>query len=285
MRNPEGHNPRWWKKHQNASQSAAIAQQQTKAVIPSPVEFLQRFRRLHMWNRMGKKKNDVIALLGVLASFGSWGYTVLNPQPQLAVGLVLMGIAFLCLAAIVIHLFDLKWKGDVVVLTLVAVMFWVFTRKVVITPVYKRELLSQLQEGYGLREECGSRQYYDEVPRFISDAEERWMAEVHTTLKHADKVDDLQLWEQSDIVGLVKDSNLIGFRCTRMATKTAALESIVSRHYDSTIRPNPYNGPVYVFNAVDGKVDISGAFKNGNRNANVVVTGNPEQPSQNRPTH
>lgn len=234
---------------------------------------------------MRKKKNDIIALLGVLASFGSWGYTVLNPQPQLAVGLVLMGIAFLCFAAIVIHLFDFKWKGDVVVLTVVAVMFWVFTRKVVITPVFKRELLSQLQEGYGLREECGSRGYYDEAPRFMGDAEERWMAEVHTTLKHADKVDDLQLWEQSDIVGLAKDSNLIGFRCTRMAQKTGALESIISRHYDPTIRPNPYNGPVYVFNAVDGKVDISGAFKNGNRNANVVITGNPQQPPQNGSAH
>ena len=175
---------------------------------------------------MVKKKNDLIALLGLLASFGSWGYTVLNPQPQLIVGLILIGIAFVCAALLIVHLFDLRVWGGLIVFAVVSALFWLYSSKTVITPAYKRELLSQLQEGYGLREECGSRQYYDETPRFMGDAEERWMADVHTTLKHTGKVDDLQMWEQSDIVGLAKDSNLIGFRCTRMATKTGALGAL-----------------------------------------------------------
>lgn len=277
MRNPEGHNPRWWRQHPKAAEEAAIAKQQTKPAVTPPINFRQRFRRSRLWNRMVKKKNDLIALLGLLASFGSWGYTVLNPQPQLIVGLILIGIAFVCAALLIVHLFDLRVWGGLIVFAVVSALFWLYSSKTVITPAYKRELLSQLQEGYGLREECGSRQYYDETPRFMGDAEERWMADVHTTLKHTGKVDDLQMWEQSDIVGLAKDSNLIGFRCTRMATKTGALETIISRHYDSTIRPNPYNGPVYVFNPVNGKVDISGAFKSGNTSANVVILGDTKK--------
>lgn len=112
-------------------------------VVARAVKVIQWFRGSRLWSRFRKKRSDLIGLFGELASFGSWGYTVLNPQPQLAVGLILMGIAFVCFAAILIQLFEFKWKGTFLVLIVVAGLFWVYTRKVVISPLYKRELLSR----------------------------------------------------------------------------------------------------------------------------------------------
>jgi hypothetical protein len=279
--NPEGHSPRWWRQHQERTASSPIVPKTIDksaivgmALYSWPVKLVLKsvrlLRKSRFWVRIGKKKNDLVGLLGLLTGFGSWGYSVLSPQPQLAVGLILMGIAFVCLALLIIHIFEFKAWGSIIVLAAVSTSFWFYTHKIVITPAYKHELLSQLQEGYGLREECGSRQYYDQAPRFMGDAEERWMAQVHTTLKHAAKVDDLQLWEQSDIVGLVRDSNLIGFRCTRMAAKTGALETIIARHYDPSIRSNPYNGPIYVLDPQKG-----GTIKLPGNGANVILSTPP----------
>ncbi len=82
----------------------------------------------------------------------------------------------------------------------------------------------------------------------MRDAQERWKATVVSLLQRGGHPDDIQLWSNSQLVGLAKDSNYNGFRCTEMAVKTAALETIVAKHYDPTIKQNPYTGPVYVFN-------------------------------------
>jgi hypothetical protein len=224
-------------------------------IWPLPMGIAFNWQALHkspIWNRFIDKRNDVVALLGLLLGFGSWGYSVLSPEPQIWFGMLLLSGAFICFAALLIHLFGFRWKGRTAVIVVVGLMFWVYTRKIVISPLYKRDLVAELEEGYGLRDECGSRQYYDDAPRFMGESEERWMARVQTTLAHAGKVDDLQIWEGSDLVGLVAHSNLIGFRCTRMAIKTSALETIISRHYDPKIVANPYNGPVYVLDLQKG---------------------------------
>jgi hypothetical protein len=265
-KNPEGHNPRWWRKHPDVNRSTGTVQ----TSIPKTEDgsfmilysylagLLKKLRSAMLawshefWKKLPVKKNDIVSLVGLLLGLGSWGYSVLSPEPQLWFGMLLLSGAFVCLAVLLIHIFNFRWKGGVIVLILVGGVFWVYTRGIIVAPAYKRELLTLLREGYGLRDECGSRQYYDEAPRYIGDSEERWMARAQTTLEQTRKVDDLQLWEQSELVGLVSDSNIIGFRCTRMAIKTAALETIISRHYDPTIKPNPYNGPVYILDPQHG---------------------------------
>ncbi len=58
-----------------------------------------------------------------------------------------------------------------------------------------------------------------------------------------------------------------------MANKVAALETIIAAEYDPKLKHRNYNGPTYWFDAANGKVDISDAFKNGNRQADVYVNG------------
>jgi hypothetical protein len=138
------------------------------------------------------------------------------------------------------------------VLVLLGGCLWVFAIKVVVNPTVKRTMLDQLQVGYGLREECGSRTFYDQTPTWMRDSQERWKASVIAALGEAGHADDLQEWSNSQLVGLASDGNLNGFRCTEMAVKVAALEDIIAKHYDLSLKRNPYSGPVYVFNPATG---------------------------------
>lgn len=238
--------------HQRAVQRTASPESADAPLLqPTPNE--RRFKTLaQFWTRICAKKNDIVALAGLLASLGSWGYTVLNPQPQIAFGLFLMATTFFCLGLLVVHALGLKVLGSIVTTGLVGTCFWLFAKKVVIDPLHKRDMLAQLQVGYGLRGECGSRTYYDQTPTWMRDAQERWKSSVTSLLERAGRTDDLQEWSNSQLVGLVSDSNYNGFRCTEMAVKVAALEDIVAKHYDPTVKPNPYTGPVYVFDPATG---------------------------------
>jgi hypothetical protein len=153
---------------------------------------------------------------------------------------------------LVVHVFGLRVIGSIVTTGVVGTCFWLFAKRVVIDPLHKREMLAQLQTGYGLRGECGSRTYYDQTPTWMRDAQERWKSSVSSLLERAGRTDDLQEWSNSQLVGLVSDSNYNGFRCTEMAVKVAALEDIIAKHYDSTVKPNSYTGPVYVFDPATG---------------------------------
>ena len=239
----KGHRKGWKKAQASKSTLSVPPEEAPVAALPTPKS---------LWGRIKAKKNDVVALTGLLCSFGSWGYTALNPQPQLALGLILIGAAFLCFAILVAHVLDFRRWRLLAIFLPVAVGFWVYAKKVVITPTHKRQMLAELQVGYGLRGECGSRTYYDQTPAWMRDAQERWKASVASLLGEAGRPDDLQEWSNSQLVGLVSDSNLNGFRCTEMAIKVGALEEIIAKHYDPTIKPNPYTGPVYVFNPATG---------------------------------
>ena len=133
-----------------------------------------------------------------------------------------------------------------------AIGFLAFAKYVVVVPAFKREFLVQLQKGYELRDECGDRNYYDDVPAWMRDSQEGWKAVTGSLIVQSGKADDLQVWRDSRLVGLVTDANKNGFRCTEMAVKVAALETIIARHYDKTMKPNPYTGPVYTFNPATG---------------------------------
>ncbi len=257
---PSWHSQKYRRNHpESAPVEKKVEQSEPSGIFyytwPMPMGIAVDLRKLWaspFWKRLRKKKEYISALIGLLASFASWGYSVLNPEPNVYFGMFLIFLSGVCLVLLTVHILELKWLGTVVASLVVLALFAGFSKKVVISPTYKRELEAQLQEGYNLRDECGSRQYYDDAPRFMGDSEERWMARVQTILTQAGKVDDSQIWEQSELVGLAKDGNKIGFRCTRMAIKTAALETIISRHYDSQIRPNPFNGPVYVLDPQKG---------------------------------
>jgi hypothetical protein len=66
-----------------------------------------------------------------------------------------------------------------------------------------------------------------------------------------------------------------------LSNKVGALETIVSTDYDPTLKHRKYVGPIYYFNPVDGKVDISDAFKGGKNEAHVVF--GPDDPKPKEP--
>ena len=75
--------------HQRAVQRAAKVTTQEPEKIPRipPAPAPTTAPSLSRWyaffkNKIIEKKNDAIALVGLIAAFGSWGYTVLNPQVQ-----------------------------------------------------------------------------------------------------------------------------------------------------------------------------------------------------------
>src|SRR5258706_9633021 len=96
------------KAHQTHAQEAVLPAQPLSDPhgIPEPLNF---------WPRFKSKRSDIFALTGLLAAFGSWGYTALNPQPSIAFGLVLIGLAGLCVAGIVIHILGCRWIGSILV--------------------------------------------------------------------------------------------------------------------------------------------------------------------------
>lgn len=232
----------------NAHQRSIAKTHQKHSELEVPESTLpeQQESNQGLWSRVKLKRSDLLALVGLLAAFGSWGYTALNPQPSIPFGLTLIGVAGLCVAVIIIHILECRLIGKIAVAAGTTACFWIFSKYIVIAPAFKHEFVTALEVGYNLRNECGNRTYYDPTPAWMRDAQEQWKAAVGSLLQRGGYSDDMQTWSNAQLVGLTSESNYNGFRCTEMAVKTAALETIVSRHYDPTIKPNPYSGPVYV---------------------------------------
>src|ERR1039458_986378 len=137
-----------------------------------------------------------------------------------------------------------------------------------------------LVEGYHISSECESMPGMRKMPEWMRNQSKTWQTRVEDLINQKLSYKDTQLWQGAVIVGKVSDVNTTQYQCTSLAVKVGALETLMSTHYDSGLKHRDYNGPVYWFDATDGHVDISDAFKNGNTQAAVVINGNVTPPKK-----
>lgn len=202
---------------------------------------------------------------------------MIAPEPNFLVGTLLLGLAFLLAGLATSLAFEMKWFGTAVVVLMFLCAFAVFDYKVLFVPQRGKEATALLTQGYHIVDECSMRPYHDDDPTWMTDEQQKWVGAVGRFVETKMDIEYQQIWTGAKLVGLVSDKDMNGFRCTDMSTKVGALETIISRVYNSKLQHRAYNGPTYVFTAVDGKVDISralhDALKNGSNQANVTIDG------------
>lgn len=267
-RNPDGHKPSWWRKHPEALQKALVALQ--SKVTPVPPTKSDRF-------------NEVLGLLSFAFTVASWGWTVIAPDSSIWFGSTLLLLAVVATLVAILRVWALKRVVSVLVSVVGVAAFVFFDWYVVVKPQRGKAFSDLLVEGYHISSECESMPAKTEMPEWMRVQSKSWQTRVGDLIDQKLSYKDTQLWKGAVIVGKVSDVNTTQYQCTSLAAKVGALETLISDHYDSGLRHREYNGPVYWFDATNGHVDISDAFKNGNTQAAVVINGNdtpPKQPDQ-----
>lgn len=117
----------------------------------------------------------------------------------------------------------------------------------------------------------------------MRDESKAWQAQVEQLVSDKLAPKDFQLWQGAVIYGRVTDENTVAYQCTWLANKVGALETIVFTEYDPSLKHRDYNGPTYWFEPVNGKVDISDAFKGGKLQTNVVIDGSGGEDKKAKP--
>jgi hypothetical protein len=250
---------------------AKVATQVAKA---STVENKERF-------------NEVLALFGFACSMASWGWSVIAPSSSIKFGSALLFIAAIAILIAVRRMWSLGKLASVGVAIVLLLGFSAFDWYIVITPQQGKPFHALLVHGYHLTGECGNLPGKQEMPTWMRDESKAWQAQAEQLISEKLNVKDSQLWQGAIIYGLVKDEKTAAYQCTWLANKVAALETIISTEYESELKHQDYNGPTYWFNAANGKVDISEAFKGGKTRANIVINGddgeNKQRPKQSVP--
>lgn len=213
--------------------------------------------------RRQQKGNEVYTLVGLGLTFASWGYSVIAPEPNVYLGSGLLAAAFVLVGIGVCRVFELRGFGTAVVIVAMLSVFAVFDGYVLIAPQRGRQFKELLVDGYHLTDECGSRTASEPLPAWLHDKSTGWQTRVEQLIAQKLDYKNLQKWRGAAVVGLVSDSNLSAYRCTVLAVKVEALEDIISENYDPKLKHQPYEGPLYWFESLDGKVDISEALKHG----------------------
>ncbi len=224
--------------------------------------------------------NEVLALFGFACSLASWGWSVIAPNSSIIFGSALLFIAALAILVAVRRMWSLGKLASVGVATVALLGFSAFDWYIVIKPQRGKPFQALLVHGYHLTSECGGLPGKQEMPTWMRDESKAWQAQAEQLISEKLSVKDSQLWQGAIIYGLVKDEKTVAYQCTWLANKVAALETIISTEYEAGLKHQDYNGPTYWFNAANGKVDISDAFKGGNRQANVVINGDDGETKQ-----
>jgi len=232
-----------------------------QAAKASTVESKERFK-------------DVLALVGFACSLASWGWSVIAPNSSMIFGSTLLFIAVAAMLVAVRRMWSLGKLALVCVATVAILGFITFDWYIVIKPQRGKPFQALLVHGYHLTSECGSLTGKQEMPIWMRDESKAWQARAEQLISEKLGAKDAQLWQGAIIIGLVKDENTVAYQCTWLANKVGALETIISTEYDPSLKRRDYNGPTYWFEPVNGKVDISDAFKGGNKEANIVIAGN-----------
>lgn len=264
--NPEGHSPKWWRRHPEAAAIAAASAEHNnkKMAMSSPAK--------------ADKFNEVLGLFSLAFTVASWGWTAIAPDSSVWFGSVLL---FMGVAVTLVAIFRVWSMGKIIASALVVAVlcsFGAFDWFVVIKPQKGKQFKALLVEGYHLTSECSGIPGTSQMPDWMRDQSKEWQARVEQVV--SDKLDykALQVWNGAIVLGLVADKNLNAYQCLWLGNRIGALETIISTYYDPGLKHRDYNGPTYWFNAVNGHVDISDAFKGGNGQANVYINGGTDSP-------
>lgn len=227
--------------------------------------------------------NEVLALIGFAGTLASWGWSVIAPNSSMVFGSTLL---FIAVVAMLVAIWRMWSVGRVVsvCLALVAILgFAAFDWYIVVKPQRGKPFQALLVHGYHLTSECGSLSGQQEMPSWMRDESKVWQAQVEQLISEKLATKDSQLWQGAIIVGRITDENTVAYQCTWLANKVGALETIVATEYDPSLKHRDYNGPTYWFEPVNGKVDISDAFKGGKQQTNVVIGGSGGGDKQPKP--
>ena len=217
--------------------------------------------------------NEALGLIGFACSLASWGWSVIAPNSSIFFGSALLFIAAIALLVAVRRMWSLGKLASVAVAIVVLLGFTTFDWYVVVKPQRGKPFQALLVHGYHLTSECGSLTGKQQMPNWLRDESKAWQAQVEQLISQKLAAKYSQLWQGAVIFGLVKDENTVAYQCTWLANKVGALETIVSNEYDPSLKHRDYNGPTYWFEPVNGKVDISDAFKGGKQRADIVIGG------------
>lgn len=206
---------------------------------------------------------EFLNLVGLCLALGSWGYSVISPEPNYWLGSALLFGSFLAMALAACRALSLRRIGSAAVILIVMAGFAWFDWHVVVKPQRGKPFKDLLVQGYNIRGECMGLAGANQMPTWMRDQSKEWQAQVGQLVGAKLDYKNLQLWEGAIIVGRVKDENSVGYQCTWLSNKVSALETIISNTFDPRLQHTDYHGPTYWFDAVNGKVDISDALNQG----------------------
>jgi hypothetical protein len=223
---------------------------------------------------------EVLTLVGFACSLASWGWSVIAPNSSAIFGSILLFVAVFAIVAAIRRLWSLGKILSVCVAIVAILGFTTFDWYVVIKPQRAKPFQALLVHGYHLTTECGSLTGKQQMPTWMRDESKAWQAQVEQLVSEKLAAKNSQLWQGAIIIGRVTDENTVAYQCTWLANKVSALETIISTEYDPSLKHRDYNGPTYWFEPVNGKVDISDAFKGGKQQTNVVIGGGGQEDKQ-----
>lgn len=220
-----------------------------------------------------EKWSETLTLFGYACGLGSWAWTVLAPESSTVFASILFGLAVLFAVLSTLRAFEWRGLRALLVWTVAIIGFCAFDYRFVVSPQRGKEFKSLLGEGYHLTDECGSRSAAEPFPAWLHDQSIAWQARVQQLVTEKLDYKYLQLWRGSSVIGLVSDSNMSAYQCTILSVKVEALETIIAENYDSKLGHEKYEGPLYWFESVGGKVDISEALKHGGARFTIHKSG------------
>ena len=194
-----------------------------------------------------ERRSEILTLIGFSLAMGSWGYSVLAPEPNIAFGMSLFALCGFFIFLAVIRLFDLGRKGGAVWGVLCLCVFWAFAHYVVIKPLRGKEFKQLLVEGYQVVSECQVIPGDQQTPTWLRDQEERWRSRVGAAVDGKLDYRYSQMWHEAIVYGLAKDENTNGYRCAQMSVSMRVLEQVIAMKYDPLLPHQKYTGPMYVF--------------------------------------
>lgn len=258
--NPQGHSPKWWRKHPEAA-----------AVAAASADERRRSQPLQHGPTKSARFNEVLGLVSFAFTVASWGWTVIAPDSSIWFGsaLLFMGVTAMLVAIFRVWLIG-KIAGSALVVA-VLVLFGAFDWFVVIKPQKGKEFKTLLMEGYHISDECSVLPGKEDMPEWIRDQSTRWQTRTESAIAEKLTYRDVQMWRGSGVLGLVKDKNINSYQCLSLGNRIMVLESIVAEHFDSKLQHVQYKGPTYWLNVKDGKVDITEALKAGDGHADVYI--------------
>src|SRR5271154_734541 len=217
--------------------------------------------------------DSVLALVSVACTLASWGWSVVAPNTSAIFASILFLIAIIAMLFAVRRMWPLGQRASFWIAAVALLGFISFDWYIVIKPQRGKPFQALFVHGYHLTSECGSLTGNQQMPVWMRDESREWQAKVEQLIADKLAATYSQLWQGAVIVGRVSDEGTIAYQCTWLANKVGALETIVSSEYDSSLRHRDYNGPTYWFEPVNGKVDISDAFRGGKQQANIAIEG------------